>query len=99
MADDLEKYQEAVQAGLSRAYDDPDLTEKTIDVDNDRLIIFSDHHRGSRDGADDFWRCERSYHAALGYYLESGHRLYLLGDVEELWENGHDEVLKALKAL
>jgi hypothetical protein len=50
MADDLEKYQEAVQAGLSRAYDDPDLTEKTIDVDSDRLIIFSDHHRGSRDG-------------------------------------------------
>jgi FAD/FMN-containing dehydrogenase len=32
-----------------------------------------------RDGADDFWRCERAYHAALGHYLETGHDLYLLG--------------------
>ena len=95
MADDLKKYHEAVQAGLSRAYDNPDITETTFDVDRDRLIIFSDHHSGSRDGADDFWRCERSYHAALGYYFEAGHRLFLLGDVEELWENEHEEVLNA----
>jgi hypothetical protein len=95
MADDPKKYQEAVKAGLDRAYDNPNLTETTFDIDSDRLVIFSDHHRGARDGADDFWRCERAYHAALGYYLEAGHKLYLLGDVEELWENGHDEVLKA----
>jgi UDP-2,3-diacylglucosamine pyrophosphatase LpxH len=33
--------------------------------------------------------------AALGYYLEEGHRLYVLGDVEELWENSPDEPLEA----
>ena len=85
MADDPKKYREAVRVGLNRAYDNPRITETTFDVDRDRLVIFSDHHRGSRDGADDFWRCERSYHAALGYYFEAGHRLFLLGDVRELW--------------
>ena len=52
----------------------------------DRVIVFSDHHRGTGDGADDFRHCEHAYTAALGYYLESGYRLMLLGDVEELWE-------------
>lgn len=30
----------------------------TLDTGADRLIIFSDLHRGTRDGADDFWRSE-----------------------------------------
>src|SRR5262245_21647029 len=81
------EYRERVKKGLDRAYTEPQLTRRTFDLDADRLVIFSDHHRGTRDGADDFWRCERAYRAALGYYLESGHHLYLLGDVEELWEN------------
>jgi hypothetical protein len=94
MATDIDKHQERVKKGLSRAYDDPRITEMTFNVDEDRLVIFSDHHRGAKDGADDFWRCERAYHAALGHYFEAGHRLVLLGDVEELWENKPDEVMK-----
>ena len=58
----------------------------------DRLAIFSDHHKGARDGADDFQRCERSYNAALAYYDRLGYELLELGDVEELWENKFDEV-------
>jgi UDP-2,3-diacylglucosamine pyrophosphatase LpxH len=50
------------------------------------MVIFSDQHKGQGDGADDFADCRAAYHAALGYYLESGHRLFVLGDVEELWE-------------
>ncbi|NNE69209.1 MAG: hypothetical protein HKN29_02470, partial [Rhodothermales bacterium] len=50
------------------------------------LIIFSDQHKGARDGADDFRKAERAYNAALAYYLELGHTLVELGDVEELWE-------------
>ena len=61
MAKDLKDYQKAVQAGLDRAYGNPDIAETTFDIERDRLVIFSDHHRGARDGADDFWRCERSY--------------------------------------
>jgi hypothetical protein len=52
----------------------------------DRIIVFSDHHRGIGDGADDFRHCEYAYTAALGFYLEAGYRLLLLGDTEELWE-------------
>jgi len=57
-------------------------------------VIFSDHHKGRRDGADDFWICERAYNAALGYYLERGHELFVLGDAEELWENDPEPVLE-----
>jgi hypothetical protein len=93
MATDIDKHQKRVKQGLSQAFDDPGTTETTFDINEDRLIIFSDHHRGAKDGADDFWRCERAYHAALGHYFEAGHRLLLLGDVEELWENKPDEVM------
>jgi len=58
----------------------------------DRVIIFSDHHKGARDGADDFQRCERGYNAALAYYNRLGYHLIELGDVEELWENSFEEV-------
>jgi predicted phosphodiesterase len=90
-----EKYQRIVKEGLDRAFADQHVRETELDLDRDRLVIFSDHHRGAHDGADDFWRCERSYRAALGYYLEEGHQLLLLGDVEELWENRAREVLAA----
>jgi hypothetical protein len=59
----------------------------TYDPKSDRIVVFSDHHRGEGDGADDFRRCEHAYTAALGYYRKSGYRLFLLGDVEELWES------------
>ena len=57
-----------------------------IDVEQARIIIFSDQHKGQGDGADDFVGCKRAYHAALGHYFEQQHRLIVLGDVEELWE-------------
>jgi hypothetical protein len=60
---------------------------------DERLVIFSDHHKGARDGADDFQRCERAYNAALTYYDELGWQLMELGDVEELWENTFEEVV------
>jgi hypothetical protein len=60
--------------------------QEDYDPATDRIIVFSDHHRGVGDGADDFRRCEHAYTAALGFYLESGYRLLMLGDAEELWE-------------
>jgi hypothetical protein len=91
-------YQRQIADGLTRAFDNRETEEVELDLDTARLVIFSDHHKGARDGADDFWRCERSYHAALGYYLETGHSLYVLGDVEELWENAPKTVVKAYAA-
>jgi UDP-2,3-diacylglucosamine pyrophosphatase LpxH len=54
--------------------------------DDQRFIVFSDHHRGDRGYSDYFQRCEKTYNAALGHYLERGYHLVLLGDVEEFWE-------------
>lgn len=71
--------------------------ERDLELESARLVIFSDHHRGQRDDADDFRRCERAYHAALGYYLEMGYTLITLGDVEELWECRPKCVVEAYK--
>ncbi len=54
---------------------------------NQRIIIFSDQHRGARDGADDFAVCENSYLTALNYYNQEKFYYINLGDCEELWEN------------
>jgi UDP-2,3-diacylglucosamine pyrophosphatase LpxH len=54
--------------------------------DEHRYIIFSDHHKGARNPADNFQQCETTYLAALDYYLDSGYTLIILGDAEELWE-------------
>lgn len=62
------------------------------------MIIFSDQHKGARDGADDFQRCERAYNAALAYYNHLRYRLVVLGDVEELWENSFEEVAASYPA-
>jgi hypothetical protein len=80
--------------GLSAAYSRAG-EPQPFDLNGGKLIIFSDHHRGKKDGADDFRRCERAYRAALGHYVESGHTLALLGDVEELWENQLPEPLQS----
>lgn len=74
-----------IHAALDRAYTAAET--RHIVSGKDRLVIFSDHHRGARDGADDFQRCERSYNAALAYYYKLNYQLLELGDVEELWEN------------
>lgn len=87
------KYRQQVKEGLTKAFGGAE--EVSFDATREKLIVFSDLHKGSRDGADDFRICERAYHAALGYYLEQGHTLYALGDVEELWECNPEEVLEA----
>jgi UDP-2,3-diacylglucosamine pyrophosphatase LpxH len=88
-------YTARIAAGLDRAYAAADLVR--LDLDGFDAVIFSDHHRGRQDGADDFRRCEAAYRAALGFYVERGSSLWLLGDVEELWENRPAQVLDAYR--
>lgn len=78
-------YAKRIAKGLDGAWSRAATRE--IDIDDVRIVVFSDHHRGKGDGADDFARCEQAYCSALGWYLEQGYELWLLGDVEELWEN------------
>jgi hypothetical protein len=87
-----EAYARQIGKGLSDAY--RDAARRPIELADLRAVVFSDHHRGRGDGADDFRRCEAAYCAALGWYLEAGYELWLLGDVEELWENGPRQVLE-----
>ena len=79
------KYLAGVRKRLDPLFAD-DRTVEDFDPAKDRIIVFSDHHKGAGDRADDFRSCVGAYRSALGFYLESGYRLLLLGDVEELWE-------------
>jgi len=62
--------------------------------DEHPVIIFSDHHKGARNGADDFAPAEKNYLAALEYYHRKNYYYINLGDSEELWENSIFQVLK-----
>jgi predicted phosphodiesterase len=53
----------------------------------DKFIIFSDQHKGARDGADVFALAEKNYIAALEHYDQNNFFYINLGDSEELWEN------------
>lgn len=90
-------YSRRIARGLELAFDGAE--DRRIERQSLRAVIFSDHHRGIGDGADDFERCEQAYRAALGWYLEQGYELWLLGDVEELWENRPVQVIDRYRAV
>ena len=59
----------------------------SFDTAKDKFIIFSDQHKGAKNGADDFMICEPNYLAALDYYYQNNFFYIAMGDCEELWEN------------
>ena len=67
----------------------------TFNCEADKFIIFSDQHKGAKNGADDFMLCEPNYIAALDYYYQHNYFFIALGDCEELWENTLSGVKKA----
>jgi UDP-2,3-diacylglucosamine pyrophosphatase LpxH len=66
-----------------------------FDPASGKFIIFSDQHKGAKNGADDFTICEPAYLTALDHYNAEGFHLIALGDCEELWENLWPAVKKA----
>lgn len=58
-----------------------------------RFIIFSDQHKGRKNGADDFMPAEKNYLRALHFYNQQKYHLISLGDCEELWENTLHQVI------
>ena len=58
-----------------------------FDVDMGKYVIFSDQHKGRKNGADDFAGNEQTYLTALKHYYENDFHFISLGDSEELWEN------------
>jgi hypothetical protein len=91
------KYAAGIKKGLDAAFKRAE--ERPFDPAAERIAIFSDHHKGVGDPADDFRRCEHAYTAALGYYLEAGYRLFVLGDAEELWEERPGPVTERYRAV
>jgi len=87
-----EQYRRDIADGLRGAF------ERAVPLDwqleTTRVVIFSDLHRGQGDAADDFRQCRATYHRALGYYLEDGYSLVVLGDAEELWEGWPTKVIR-----
>lgn len=77
---------------------DPEKKGKVIPIrQEDKFIIFSDQHRGTKDPSDDFAFAENNYISALNYYYTGNYNLITLGDCEELWENTLLGVIKANK--
>src|SRR5687767_1503519 len=68
-----------------------------FDIATGKFIIFSDQHKGRRNGADDFVLCEPSYLTALEYYHQNGFHFISLGDSEELWEATYTAVCREHK--
>lgn len=64
-----------------------------FDMQNARIIILSDQHKGARDYADDFRHTEKNYLAALRHYYDQGFTFVNLGDCEELWESTPSTVI------
>lgn len=57
-----------------------------INAAHQKIIIFSDLHKGNKKRSDDFAPAEHNYLAALDYYNREGYMLIVLGDSEELWK-------------
>lgn len=66
----------------------------SFDAGSGKFILFSDQHKGRRNGADDFDKAEPNYLAALEYYNNADYCFINLGDSEELWENNLWQVKK-----
>ena len=80
---------------FNRIYTDAKKPENIIAIDfgKDRLVLFSDHHKGDASSADDFRKNAELYTLALSFYKNEGFSLIVLGDNEELWENQYERIL------
>jgi predicted phosphodiesterase len=79
---------EALSALFRNIKQNPGKKGVILDLKKDtRIIVFSDHHRGAKNGADDFMKAEESYLKALDHYFQKNFLFISLGDSEELWEN------------
>lgn len=86
------RYQNWINRGLNKAYRIARVG--SIELDQAKLVLFSDQHKGTGDDADDFMPSVSSYSDALEYYFDAGYTLLVVGDAEELWEDTPAAVLR-----
>jgi UDP-2,3-diacylglucosamine pyrophosphatase LpxH len=88
----------SIPSELTRALSGQFTLSLSLDLQSPhKFIILSDQHKGAGDQADDFRYCKETYLKALHHYLDNNFILILLGDVEELWEQGFREVEKTYR--
>jgi predicted phosphodiesterase len=91
------KYLASIARGLDAAL--PRAVRLQWDARTDRIIVFSDLHRGQGDHADDFRVCAETYRRAITFYFDAGYRLVTLGDADELWEGWPGKVVPTYRNL
>ena len=91
------RYQASIARGLEAALTRAE--RHNWNAESDRVIVFSDLHRGQGDHADDFRVCAENYRRAIGFYLDAGFHLVTLGDAEELWEGWPGKVVPHYREL
>ncbi len=80
---------------LDRAYKE---AKRVSFTDTDKLVFFSDCHRGDKSYADDFAKNENIYYHALKHYYKKGFTYFELGDGDELWKNtSFESILRSHK--
>jgi UDP-2,3-diacylglucosamine pyrophosphatase LpxH len=90
-----DKYtKEGTEASLQESLQEAQKRTVRFDIQNDKWILFSDQHKGAKNGADDFQRCENHYVTALDHYFKEGYSLCVMGDAEELWEEFPHTVIR-----
>lgn len=94
----MSTYEEQVAQRLTQVYREASVPTQR-ELDRTRIVLLSDLHKGRRDGADDFQQCELTYQAAIHHYWQQGYELWLLGDIEELWENWPQPVIDAYNSV
>ena len=86
---DKQRVHEALSKLYQHIQNKPGKKGLIIDIDkssHQKIIIFSDLHKGNKKLSDDFAPAEKNYLAALNYYHQEGYTLIMLGDSEELWK-------------
>ncbi|WP_276374475.1 metallophosphoesterase [Chryseolinea sp. H1M3-3] len=91
-----ERIYDALTTLMNRLQTDPGKKGFVIplEINTGKFILFSDQHKGRKNGADDFVLAEANYITALNYYNQQGYHLICLGDCEELWKNTLHQVKK-----
>jgi predicted phosphodiesterase len=97
---DREKIFEALSKLVDNIIEEPGKKGPVISFEqhSGKFIIFSDQHKGRRNGADDFIQAEPNYLAALDFYNQQDYCFINLGDSEELWENNLWQLKRKNKA-
>jgi predicted phosphodiesterase len=93
---DSDRVHEALTTLYNRIQQEPGKRGLVLDLKaEDKVIVLSDQHKGTRNNSDDFTLSEPTYLAALDYYDQQNYLYCNLGDSEELWKNQLFGVLKS----